>query len=326
MGEGNMFGLKRIHIAQHERGLMFHERSFTAVLQPGVRWIFDPLRRTDVEVRDLSIPEFDHPRLDFLPEAAAAEHFHVVELEDREVGLVYKNGKIAGVLAPGKRQLYWRGPVDVHVVRYDISEDFEIPAGIAKVLVRAGQPLAAQVAEAVTAVEVPDTAIGLLMVDGELVKVLGPGLHAFWKFQRAVHIELVDRRVRAMEVAGQELLTRDWVNLRIGLVALWQVLDVVRARSALTNFIDFAYKELQFALREAVGTRTLDEVLADRGLLDQEIGAAAHAKVAAHGLAIHSVGVKDVTLLNTAPLMDESPTLLRLKLAHGSSGQLTSGA
>src|SRR5262249_32642223 len=162
------------------------------------------------------------PQLDFVlaEGAGTAAHFHVVELEEREVGLVYKNGKIAGVLAPGRRQLYWRGPVDVHVVRYDISENFEIPSGIAKILVRAQQPLAAEVAEAVTAVEVPDTAIGLLMVDGELTKVLGPGLHAFWKFQRAVHIELVDRRAQAMEVAGQELLTRDWVNLRVGLVAL----------------------------------------------------------------------------------------------------------
>ena len=323
-----MFGLRRIHIARHERGLLFRERSFAAVLEPGVRWIFDPLRRTEIEVRDLTVPEFEHPQLDFVlaQGAQAAAHFHVVELEEREVGLVYKNGKIAGVLAPGQRQLYWRGPVDVHVVRYDISESFEIPAGIAKVLARAQQPLAAQVAAAVITAEVPDTAIGLLMVDGELTKVLGPGLHAFWKFQRALRIELVDRRAQAMEVAGQELLTRDWVNLRVGLVALWQVLDVVRARSSLTNFVDFAYKELQFALREAVGTRTLDEVLADRGLLDREIGAAAHAKVERHGLAIHSVGVKDVTLLNTAPLMDESPTLLRLRLAHGASGQLTNGA
>src|SRR5262249_39346581 len=158
--------------------------------------------------------------LDFVLAAtgtATTAHFHIVELEDREVGLVYKNGKIAGILPPGKRQLYWRGPVDVHVVRYDISSHFEISAGIAQVLVRAKQPLAAQVAGAVPAAELPDTAIGLLMVDGELVKVLGPGLHAFWKFQRAVRIELVDRRAQAMEVAGQELLTRDWVNLRIGL-------------------------------------------------------------------------------------------------------------
>ena len=349
--ENKMLGMKRITIAQHERGLLFRNRSFVAVLEPGVRWIFDPLGRTAVQVCDLTVPEFEHARVDFLLAAAGAAmtaHFQVVELHDREVGLVYKNGNITGVLAPGKRQLYWRGPIEVSVVRYEISESFEIPAGIAKVLVRAKQPLAAQVAEAVCAVEVPDTAVGLLIVDGELVKVLEPGLHAFWKYQRALKTELVDRRVQAMEVAGQEILTRDKVSLRVNLTALWQVLDVVKARGTLSNFVEYAYKELQFALREAVGARTLDELLGDKGVLDRDIGAAVRTKVVEHGLAIHSVGVKDVilpgemktilnqvveaekvaqanlikrreetaatrSLLNTARLMDENPTLLRLK-------------
>ena len=346
-----MLGMKRITIAQHERGLLFRNRSFAAVLEPGVRWSFDPLGRTEAQVFDLTVPEFEHPRVDFLLEAAAgamAAHFQVVELRDCEVGLVYKNGNITGVLAPGRRQLYWRGPIEVTVVRYDISKDFEIPAAIAKVLVRAKPPVAAQVAEAVTAVEVPDTAFGLLIVNGEFVRVLEPGLHAFWKFQRALKIELVDRRVQAMEVSGQEILTRDKVSLRVNLTALWQVLDVVKARGTLKDFAEFAYKELQFALREAVGARTLDELLGDKGTLDRDIGAVVRTKVAEHGLAIHSVGVKDVilpgemktilnqvveaekvaqanlikrreetaatrSLLNTARLMDENPTLLRLK-------------
>ena len=346
-----MLGMKRITIAQHERGLLFRNRSFAAVLEPGVSWRFDPLGRTETQVFDLTVPEFEHPRVDFLLEAAdgaIAAHFQIVELEDREVGLVYKNGNITGVLAPGKRQLYWRGPVEVSVVRYDISKDFEIPTAIAKVLVRAKPPLAAQVAEAVTAVEVPDTAFGMLIVDGEFVRVLEPGLHAFWKYQRALKIEQVDRRVQAMEVSGQEILTRDKVSLRVNLTALWQVLDVVKARGTLKDFAEFAYKELQFALREAVGARTLDELLGDKGTLDRDIGAVVRAKVAEHGLAIHSVGVKDVilpgemktilnqvveaekvaqanlikrreetaatrSLLNTARLMDENPTLLRLK-------------
>ncbi len=346
-----MFGMKRISIAQHERGLLFRDRSFEAVLEPGVHWKYDPLGRIQTQVFDLTVPEFEHPRVDFLLEAAdgaIAAHFQIVELGDREVGLVYKNGIISGVLAPGKRQIYWRGPVEVNVVRYDITKEFTVPAAIAKVLVRAKQPLASQVADAVTGAEVPDTAFGLLIVDGELVRVLEPGLHAFWKYQRSMKVELVDRRVQAMEVAGQEILTRDKVSLRVNLTALWQVLDVVTARSTLKDFAEFAYKELQFALREAVGARTLDELLGDKGMLDRDIGAVVRAKVAEHGLAIHSVGVKDVilpgemkailnqvveaekvaqanlikrreetaatrSLLNTARLMDENPTLLRLK-------------
>jgi regulator of protease activity HflC (stomatin/prohibitin superfamily) len=280
--------------------------------------------------------------------ATIEKHFTIVELCDREVGLVFKNGKISGVLAPGKRQLYWRGPVEVRVEKQDIGKEFEVAKNLAKILVRAKQPLAAQVTEAVSAVEVPDTAVGLLIVDGEFTKVLEPGLHAFWKFHRSLKTELVDRRVQAMEVAGQEILTRDKVSLRVNLTALWQVLDVVKARTALTNFVDYVYKELQFALREAVGTRTLDELLGQKGALDREIADVVRSTVEEHGLAVRSVGVKDVilpgemktilnqvveaekvaqanlikrreetaatrSLLNTARLMDENPTLLRLK-------------
>ncbi len=77
--------------------------------------------------------------------------------------------------------------------------------------------------------------------------------HGQQHLQRALKMELVDRRVQAMEVAGQEILTRDKVSLRVNLTALWQVLDVVKARGALTNFVDFVYKELQFALRGSGG-------------------------------------------------------------------------
>ncbi|HEX5206574.1 MAG TPA: slipin family protein [Steroidobacteraceae bacterium] len=346
-----MFAIKRITIAQHERGLLFRNRSFEAVLEPGVHRIFDPLERTEVQVYDLTVPEFEHPRLDFLLEEAremVAKYFVIAQIGYSEVGVVYKSGKLSGVLAPGTRQLFWRGAIEVRVDRQDISESFELTKGLAKLLVRAKQPLATSVAEAVSAAEVPDTAIGLLLVDGELAQVLQPGLHAFWKYQRALKIELVDRRVQAMEVAGQEILTRDKVSLRVNLTALWQVLDAVKARSTLSNFVEFLYKELQFALREAVGARTLDELLGDKGALDRQVGEAVRAKVEEHGLAVRSVGVKDVilpgemktilnqvveaervaqanlirrreetaatrSLLNTARLMDENPTLLRMK-------------
>jgi hypothetical protein len=48
-------------------------------------------------------------RMDFLVKEAREtmeKYFDIVELRDSEAGLVYKNGKLAGVLARGKRQLY----------------------------------------------------------------------------------------------------------------------------------------------------------------------------------------------------------------------------
>jgi regulator of protease activity HflC (stomatin/prohibitin superfamily) len=115
-----------------------------------------------------------------------------------------------------------------------------------------------------------------------------------------------------------------------------------------SQIVDTVYKELQFALRAAVGARTLDELLGDKGALDREIGATVAPRLLGLGLAVSSVGVKDVilpgemktilnqvveaekraqanliqrreetaatrSLLNTARLMEENRTLLRLK-------------
>ena len=121
-----MMGMKRITIAQYERGLLFRNRSFEAVMEPGVHWMFDPLNRSEIKVYDVTVAEFEHSRIDVLITEARAlieRHLMIVELGDREVGLVYKNGRLESVLPPGKRQLYWRGPITVRVDVKDISRE-----------------------------------------------------------------------------------------------------------------------------------------------------------------------------------------------------------
>jgi len=339
-----MLGLKRLAVAQYERALVFRERSLDRVLTPGVYWLWDPLKRLAVSVYDVNIPELALPRADVLVAESRAllePVVEIVELTDRQVGLVYKNERLSGVLAPGTRQLYWRGPVKVRVEVRDIGTEFALDADTARVLKRVGW------SDMINTVEVPDTSVGLLIAEGELREVLKPGLSAYWKYQRNLRAELVDLRLQTMEVAGQEILTRDKVSLRVNLTALWQVTDAVKARATVSNFVDYVYKELQFALREAVGTRTLDELLTDKGAIDREVAASA-GRLEASGLAVRSVGVKDIilpgemktilnqvveaekvaqanlirrreetaatrSLLNTARLMEENPTLLRLK-------------
>ncbi len=108
----------RIHIAQSERALLWRRGRFVGILEPGVSWVVQPFARIAVQLYDLRVPEFEHPHLDELLEQARTtmeRHFQIVELSEREMGVVYKNGTLAGVLAPGKRQLYWKGPTDVRV-------------------------------------------------------------------------------------------------------------------------------------------------------------------------------------------------------------------
>ncbi|MEJ2407068.1 MAG: slipin family protein [Candidatus Thiodiazotropha sp.] len=347
-----MFGIKRQVIAQHERGLYLKDRSIVKILQPGIYWIFDLVGRVKIEVFDITQPAFSHAYEDVLIKDQVElcnEHFKLVELGEYEVGLVYKNDKLTSVLAPASRQLYWKGPVEMRVEVVDIASDFEVPRALVRLIAHAR---ASELANAVRAVvypaEVADKFVGLLFVDGELVKTLGPGLYAFWKYNRNLKVEQVDTRLQAMEVSGQEILTKDKVSLRANLTAQYQITDPVAAVKALSDVTGTLYRELQFALRASIGTRTLDTLLGDKGELDRVVFETVRDKVSEYGVVMKSVGVKDVilpgemkeilnqvvqaekaaqaniikrreetaatrSLLNTARLMDENPVLMRLK-------------
>ncbi len=347
-----MFGLKRIVIAQHERALYLKDRSIVEILEPGIYRVFDLLGRVAVEVHNLTVPEFNHPYVDVLVKEnrdLVDKYFQLVELGEYEVGLVYKNGKLNGVLAPGTRQLYWNGPVDVKVEVLNIKQDFAVAKDKVGLIAHARMDaMPREVINFVTISEVADNHVGLLIVDGEFVQTLKPGLYAYWKFNRNVKVEQVELRMQAMEVQGQEILTKDKVSLRVNLTAQYQITDPVMARSKLVNMADYVYREMQFALRQAVGTRSLDTLLVNKDELDGVIFVAVHEKISEFGIDVRSIGVKDVilpgdmkdilnqvveaekvaqanvikrreetaatrSLLNTARLMEDNPTLMRLK-------------
>jgi len=122
-----MFGYKRVNIAHNERGVKLRYGSFEAVLEPGTHNVFGG--QVEVQLCNLAVAEFDHPRVDILIKDSRerlARHFMIVELGEAEAGVVFKNGRLSGVLAPGKRQLYWRGPVEVRVERLDITRELAL--------------------------------------------------------------------------------------------------------------------------------------------------------------------------------------------------------
>jgi len=348
-----MYPFKRIVIAQHERGLFLKDRSLRAVLEPGVHRIYDPRLRVEVQVHDVSVAEFTHPQADVFVKTApelVARHFHVIRLGDGEAGLVYKDGVLADVLAPASHRLYWKAPAEVRVEIVDVATQLEVPAKVLKLLARPRVDLALTKARNnhVYVAEVADKHVGLLVVDGQLRRTLAPGLYAYWTFNRTVKVEQVDQRLQAMEIQGQEILTKDKVTLRVNLVASYRVTDPVTARGNLDKFTEYLYRELQFGLRQAFATRTLDGLLENKGQLDQAIHDHVREQALTHGITVTGVGVKDLilpgdmrvllnqvveaekvaqanvikrreetaatrSLLNTAKLMDENPTLLRLK-------------
>jgi regulator of protease activity HflC (stomatin/prohibitin superfamily) len=345
-GEYPMLWQKRIVIGDSERGLMYRNRRFERVLGPGVYRMFDPLGRVEIATHDIAKPEYAGSHPETLVAALGTnlnEYFVLADIGVDEVGLVLKNGKLEDVLFPGMRKLYWRAPVNVAIEKITLSDGLEVQADIAKRLRQLGA-----LARVAATADVPSESIGLLFIDGKLVRTLEAGSHAFWNIQKNVTIDIVDLRVQAVDVAGQELLTRDKVSLRVNLAASVRVVDAVASRTKVAKFADQVYRELQYGLRKAISAKTLDELLGDKASLDADIFGYVRGQVAIFGVEVMGVGVKDVilpgemkeilngvvqaektaqanvirrreeanatrSLLNTAKLIDESPVLMRLK-------------
>lgn len=349
-----MMLFRKFHVKKDERALLFERGDFVDILRPGKHLRFDPLRRLTVEKFGLAQPRFEHRLADFLVKAEpalVAREFHVVELGANEVGLRYENGVLAEVLAPNTRRLYFKGYLEQAFERIDIATDFTVePKLVPQLVTLTASGFKAKVAgaEGAYGVQVPQFNVGVLYVDGKLAYLLDAGLRAFYRFGRDMRVEFVDLRLQTLEVAGQEILTKDKVPLRVNLNAGYRVTDVLVAFGKQAKPVDYLYKELQFGLRAAVGTRTLDELLENKGLIDQVVAEHIARRVQGFGLEVDSVGVKDIilpgemkvilakvveaekaalanvirrreetsatrSLLNTARVMEDNPTALRLK-------------
>jgi regulator of protease activity HflC (stomatin/prohibitin superfamily) len=347
--------IKRVTVNKNERGLPLRNGDFERVLQPGTHWLVAGLDKLAVEIHALERPSFVHELVDYLlakePAVVAAE-FVRVQLGEGEVGLRTENGVLVEVLAPGTRGLYWKGLVDVRVDVIDVAgpaENAEVPAAtVARLVQTQLRQRAVAGLAGVLQVQVPEHGAGILWIDGKVLRLLPAGSYAFWKYGRTVAVELVDLRLQALEVTGQEILTRDKVALRLNLSATWRYTDVLKAHKELAKPADHLYRELQFGLRAAVGTRSLDELLENKTVIDEVVTAQVTSKLAAYGLQLEGVGVKDIvlpgemktilaqvveagkaaeanvirrreetaatrSLLNTAKVMEDNPVALRLK-------------
>lgn len=262
-GGHTMFKLyQKFLVRKHERALLFRDGDFVAILEPGVYRRVSLLHRYTVDRVDLTAPLFEHRLADFLVEnypEDTARHFEVVTTGANEIAIVYIDERVETVLGPAERKLFGKGVHRIRAERFEIVDNLTVDARLAKRLV-AGKDarLKAVTGEFIYARIVPDGHVGLLYVDGELKRTLAPGFHAFFAVERGVTVGTFDTRVNTLEVSGQEILTKDKVSLRINLTATYQLTDVEAAVRPVKDPLDYLYKEVQFGLRGAVGTRTLD--------------------------------------------------------------------
>ena len=76
-------------VREHERGLLFKDREFKAVLRPGRHFIWDPLLKARLDVVSVRDVWLVHKDLDVIAKSGAlGDEARVVDLKDHERAVV----------------------------------------------------------------------------------------------------------------------------------------------------------------------------------------------------------------------------------------------
>lgn len=295
-----MLRIKKINVADNERVLLFRKNRFEKILSAGEYRIFDLSGNVTIFRYDITQAELKHHLGRFLITAyqdLLGDQVVSFDIKENQVGLVYLDGKLSDVIAPNAFKMFWNLAVKVEVKIIDISENFEVENKLLAALVRnKGSAIYTTGVNSTYYIEVPDNHVGLLKVNGKLESLLKPGNYGYWRFNRNIEVVRLDCRLQTMEVSGQEILTKDRVSLRINLSASYRIADTEKVATLLKNHTEFLYREFQLALREVVGTRTLDSILEDKDMVNQVVESQIKTKALTYGLEVLDVGVKDIIL------------------------------
>ncbi|MET0212622.1 MAG: slipin family protein [Vicinamibacterales bacterium] len=122
----------------------------------------------------------------------------------------------------------------------------------------------------------------------------GPGvIFVFRPIDRIVRISL---RTVVLDVPPQDIITRDNVSVKVNAVVYFRVVDPRRAVVEVENYM-FATSQLaQTTLRSVLGQAELDDLLAERDRLNQQLQTILDHRTDPWGIKVSAVEVKHVDL------------------------------
>lgn len=135
---------------------------------------------------------------------------------------------------------------------------------------------------------------GVIFRLGRLVGEKGPGL--------ILLIPIVDRmvkvslRVVAMDVPPQDVITKDNVSIKVNAVLYFRVLRAEESVVSVENYLYATSQLAQTTLRSVLGEHELDDLLANREKINQELQRIIDERTDPWGVKVTAVEVKDVDL------------------------------
>ncbi|RIJ99564.1 MAG: hypothetical protein DCC46_07580 [Armatimonadetes bacterium] len=136
--------------------------------------------------------------------------------------------------------------------------------------------------------------VALLYRYGKLVRVVTPGRTVV--YGRGCSFETVDVRARSFTVGNQEVVTSEGVPLRLSFIVRYRVADPVKYLVGVFSASTELYQAAQIAMRDALLTRTSDELLGLRKEAAEQVLSQVRSAGAEYGIEVIDLQIRDIVL------------------------------
>lgn len=331
--------MKTITVTKNQRALVYKNGQLTEVLKAGTHNLF-----WGKTAQVISAQPAITAQTALFAELESGEFSNLLtryEVASNQLLLRFLGKNIVETYGVGT-YLFWKSEMAISYELIEISSTENITNFDRSVLE------SAIMIERVHRVVVPEGNQLVVFVNGAYRYMLPADTYYFWKNANVFSFKVVDLRTLNIEVQGQELLTKDKTSIRVNFSGQYKMVNVHRAMVENSNYYNQMYAAIQLAIREIIGSQTLDQLLETKTELSNQLVERANTLLENIGLELITGGLKDIilpgdvkeilnkvlvaekqaqanmimrreetattrNLLNTARLMEENEMLYKLK-------------
>jgi regulator of protease activity HflC (stomatin/prohibitin superfamily) len=168
---------------------------------------------------------------------------------------------------------------------------------------------------------------GVIFLLGRFQRVKGPGLIIVVPVVQ--QIVKVDLRVIVMDVPSQDVISRDNVSVKVNAVVYFRVIDPEKAIIQVADYLAATSELAQTTLRSVLGQHELDEMLAERDKLNDDVRRILDQQTDAWGIKVANVEIKhvdlDESMIRAIARQAEAERSRRAKVIHA-EGEMQAAA
>jgi len=140
--------------------------------------------------------------------------------------------------------------------------------------------------------EVKQGSVGLVTRFGQFYKAVDPGLVKVNPFSES--LRHVDVKIQISNIPRQTVMTKDNVNLEVDSVIYYHIINPYKAAFGISDVRLALIERAQTTLRQVIGSKTLQSVIAERESVAIEIEQIVESLAEAWGVSVESILIKDI--------------------------------